>query len=67
MDSSIDIKAVIRSQYLAALAMLREIVTRCPEQLWHTPETKNQFWHIAYHTLFYTHLYLHRSESDFAP
>jgi hypothetical protein len=67
MDSIADIKGAVQSQYLAALAMMREIVTQCPERLWHTPETKNQFWHIAYHALFYTHLYLHRSESDFVP
>jgi DinB family protein len=66
MDSSTDIKGVVQSQYLAALAMMREAVTLCPERLWHTPEVKNQFWHIAYHALFYTDLYLHRSESDFA-
>jgi hypothetical protein len=67
MDSITEIKGVIRSQYLAALGMMREIVTQCPERLWHTAETKNQFWHIAYHALFYTHLYLNQSESDFAP
>jgi hypothetical protein len=40
-----NIKDVIKSQYLAALAMLKETIVRCPESLWDEPETKNKFWH----------------------
>jgi hypothetical protein len=62
---NMDIKKDIESQYLASLAMLRELVAQCPPELWHIPGAKRQFWHIAYHALFFTHLYLHQSGSDF--
>jgi|WetSurMetagenome_2_1015567.scaffolds.fasta_scaffold175542_2 hypothetical protein len=54
-------------QYYAALEMLRLAVTKCPDILWDDPNDKNKFWHIAFHTLFYTHLYLQVSESQFVP
>ena len=47
--------------------MLGEAVTSCPDTLWLAPEYLNRYWHIAYHALFYTHLYLHTSETDFHP
>ena len=30
-------------------------------------EYPNQYWHIAYHAVFYTHLYLQPAEADFRP
>ena len=62
-----DTREVIRSQYLAALEMLKQAVDRCPESLWNAPEDKAKFWHVAYHALFYTHLYLQDTEEDFRP
>ena len=58
---------ILGKQYRASLAMLREAVTKCPESLWLAPEYHNKFWHIAYHGLFYTHLYLSNSEKEFTP
>lgn len=60
-------KEIIRSQYQAALAMMKQAITQCPEDLWAATKYKNQFWQIAYHALFYTHLYLQPSEQDFTP
>ncbi len=56
---------VIISQYRAALAMLEQAITRCPATLWDAPEDKTKFWRIAYHALFYTHLYLQTSGQTF--
>jgi hypothetical protein len=56
---------ILGKQYRASIAMLREAVTKCPESLWLAPDYPNKFWHIAYHALFYTHLYLHDSEKEF--
>ncbi len=61
------IDAVIRSQYHAALAMLKQTIERCPDPVWTVPTTTQPFWHIAYHTLFYTHLYLQPSAAEFVP
>ena len=60
-----DIAQVIVSQYQAALAMLEDAVVRCPDDLWDTPQPPNRFYQIAYHALFYTHLYLQPTVDDF--
>jgi len=57
----------IISQYLASLEMLRHTITGCPEDLWDRDEDRNRSWHIAYHALFYTHLYLQDSLAAFTP
>ncbi len=63
-----DIRAVIASQYSAALAMLEQAVTLCPEAVWDDRKSgANPAWHVAYHALFYTHLYAQPAESDFRP
>jgi DinB superfamily len=62
-----DTKQVIQSQYLAALKMLKQAVEKCPPEVWNAAEDKNRFWHVAYHSLFYTHLYLQDAEKDFQP
>jgi hypothetical protein len=59
--------AAIHSQYRAALAMLRQAGEGCPDALWNDPADRNGFWHIAYHALFYTHLYIQVDESLFRP
>ena len=60
-------KVVIRSQYLAVLEMLEQAILQCPEDLWADARFSNQFWQVAYHALFYTHLYLQPTEADFKP
>jgi hypothetical protein len=60
-----DTKKVIQSQYLAALEMLKQAVVKCPDSIWNAPEDRNKFWHVAYHALFYTHLYLQDTEKGF--
>jgi hypothetical protein len=62
-----DTREVIRSQYLAALEMLKQAVEKCPEELWDVPAEQNRFWQVAYHALFYAHLYLQKTVQDFRP
>jgi predicted enzyme related to lactoylglutathione lyase len=62
-----DLHAIIRSQYRATLAMLAQAVEKCPPEMWDDPQDRNKFWHVAYHALFYTHLYLHPVAQDFVP
>ena len=59
------IRQVIKSQYQASLTMFEEAISKCPAELWADPAHQNKFWHVAYHALFYTHLYLQPSEADF--
>lgn len=62
-----NIRKIIQSQYLASLDMLKNAIELCPRQVWEDNKPKNKFWHIAYHALFYTHLYLQEEEADFKP
>ena len=61
------LRFILKSQYHASLAMLRETVERCPAALWSSRDHMNAFWQIAYHTLFFTHLYLQPNEAAFRP
>jgi hypothetical protein len=45
--------------------MLRQAVERCPDDLWLAGEHPRNFWRIAYHACFYTHLYLAQNEAAF--
>ena len=47
--------------------MLGEGIQRCPGDVWLNTDHKNAFWQIAYHTLFFTHLYLQPDEWAFRP
>ena len=60
-------RAALKSQYHASLAMLRNGVEQCPEDLWDSTGLTNEFWQIAYHALFFTHLYLQPRLEDFIP
>lgn len=60
-----DVSSIIQSQYLAALAMMEASVQKCPAAVWDDAQDHNRFWRVAYHILFYTHLYLQPSEADF--
>jgi hypothetical protein len=69
-----ELKTSIWQQFGAAIDTLEDALNLCPDhlwtgQLWHDPEDERygQFWFIAYHTLFWTDLYLYGSYEDFAP
>jgi hypothetical protein len=61
------LRAILKSQYHAALAMLRETIERCPDDVWYSKEHTNSFWQVAYHALFFAHLYLQPNEAAFRP
>jgi hypothetical protein len=49
------------------MKMLRAAIEACPEGLWNRDTDHNRFWIIAYHTVFYAHLYASPSEERFEP
>jgi hypothetical protein len=62
------LRPALKSQYHATLAMLRAAITRCPDDLWiSSNDHANPIWRIAYHTLYYTHLYLQPNNWMFRP
>jgi len=58
---------ILGKQYRASMTMLREAVSKCPESLWLASEYPNKSWHIAYHVLFCTHMYLQNTYEEFTP
>jgi hypothetical protein len=62
-----DMRSALKSQYHAALAMLRQAVDRCPDELWTAAGHPSPFWQVAYHAVFFTHLYLQPDEEAFRP
>jgi hypothetical protein len=60
-----NIQQVIQSQYLSALAMLKQAIVKCPQEMWSAPQDKDEIWFIAYHALYYAHLYLQPTRQDF--
>ena len=62
-----DMLEILSNQYRASLKMLEKVILACPEPLWLDVGYKNRFWHVAYHALFYTHLYLQTDEASFRP
>ena len=70
MKDTIDtatLRLILKSQYHASLAMLREAIELCPDDLWLSKAHQNAYWQIAYHALFFTHLYLHGDHAAFRP
>jgi hypothetical protein len=61
------VRASLKSQYHAALAMLGDAIARCPDDLWLDARPANAFWQVAYHALYFTHLYLQPNEAAFRP
>jgi hypothetical protein len=62
-----NVKQVIQSQYLAALAMLKQVIVNCPQTVWDAPDDKFKFWSKSYHAIFFVHFYLQDAEKDFVP
>jgi hypothetical protein len=60
-----NIQRVIQSQYLSALAMLKQAIVKCPRAMWDAPQDKDRCWFKAYHALYYAHLYLQATRKDF--
>jgi hypothetical protein len=63
-----DIRAVLKSQYHAALNTLRLAIEKCPDGMWADPaDGTAPFWRVAYHTLFYAHFYAAQDEGQLKP
>ena len=61
------VRGAFESQFKAGLDMLEAAVRACPEDAWDSAEDCNRFWHVAYHALFYVHLYLFQTAEEHRP
>lgn len=71
------IQFALKEQFHASLAMLVDCVEKCPEDLWASPSRKDvepddperfcirSFWRIAFHGIYFTHLYMPQSVESF--
>ena len=64
MDS---LKPALKGQYHAALDMLKGAISECPDVIWLGGTPPRSFWRLAYHTLYFAHLYLQVRFEDFVP
>jgi hypothetical protein len=62
-----DVQSALKSQYHAALKTLHEVIEKCPEAMWQDPADTAPFWRVAYHTLFFAHLYIQQKQEAFTP
>lgn len=71
MNSTIDAlstaRVALKSQYHASLEMFKEAIDKCSDELWLDNTHVNAFWQVAYHTLFYVHMYLQPNLESFKP
>ena len=65
MSQSLILRQALKEQYHAGLAMLIECIEKCPEDLWTAGPPPRTFWRIAFHTVYYTHLYLGQNEAAY--
>jgi hypothetical protein len=66
------LQAALKEQYHAGLAMLADCIGRCPAEMWASPNPvggscQRAFWRIAFHAVYFTHLYLGQSDEAFQP
>jgi hypothetical protein len=59
------LRKALKSQYHAALVMLRQAVERCPNSQW--AQGNPPFWQVAYHATFFAHFYMGPDEDAFCP
>jgi hypothetical protein len=61
------LRPTLKSQYHASLEMLHQAIGLCPQEAWFDGAHTNSVWQIAYHTLFFAHLYMQTNEDSFQP
>ena len=54
-------------QFGAAIEMLENAITACPEEVWGDRTQAPEFWYLAYHTLFWLDYYLSETPEGFVP
>lgn len=75
METSL-VRHALKEQFHAAIAMLFDCVEICPDGLWTSPNPEiddedriiyRPYWRIAFHGIYFTHLYMGQSVKDFQP
>jgi len=67
MNVDTELKTIIWQQFGAAIDMLENAISACPEDVWSDRSRQPEYWYLVYHTLFWLDLYLSESRDNFAP
>jgi hypothetical protein len=59
------INQMLLGQYEAALAMLKDAIVSCPAEHWEKKVANNPARFVAFHTLYWTDVYLSRNQAAF--
>jgi hypothetical protein len=62
-----DVRAAMGRQLGAAIDMLDNAVSTCPDRTWDDGSGPHAFWYLAYHTLFWLDVHLAGTVEGFAP
>ena len=60
-----DVRSALKGQYRAVLGMLREAIEKWPMELWEKTDGEMPAWRVAYHAIYFTHLYLGKDNESF--
>ncbi len=60
-------KSILWRQLGAAIDMLENAVTACPDGLWSDRSKRPEYWYVVFHTLFFLDFYLTDSPERFRP
>ena len=60
-------RAALWEQFGGSLAMLARAIDACPDALWTANAGSREFWHLAYHTLFFTDVNFSGTTDGFSP
>lgn len=58
------LKEILWKQFGASIDMIENAINACPQELW---TSKDKFWYIAYHTLFFLDYYVSNDPENFKP
>lgn len=58
---------MIWDQFGAAIDMLENAISECPDDVWGEAADFQEFWYISYHAIFWLDLYLHGPIEGFHP
>ena len=64
---AVEIKSLLWDQFGAAIDMIGNAITACPDALWNDTSRDPQYWYLTYHTLFWLDFYLSDTAYGFAP
>jgi hypothetical protein len=58
----------LKSQLRASLKTLKLTIDQCPDEIWNLrSDGRNTYWRVAYHALFFAHMYLSKDLKSFVP